>query len=908
MKTNYLLLIAIAFFFVFSQKHSYCQDFVKTLDLKNKIEYKDLQKSFYDWSKVADLNKTKGWKYYKRWENFNNKRTSLNGNLPDAKTYYEEYNKINDNKKLISSEKDNFIWTPVGLQVDAPTYNESQESGIGRINCITFHPTDSNIFWVGIAQGGVWKTTDHGHSWIPLTDNIPMLRISDIAVDKNNPDIIYISVGDYAYVGVGLLLDDRKRNTHYGIGVYKTTNGGQNWEPTGLSFNQTDFDASLIRRVLIDSNNSDILIAGGTNGIWKSENAGESWTQISEDLIWDIEQDPNNVNTLYASTGYINNLDMGRCGIIKSYDFGNTWIELSTGIPEQNQAQRIEITLANNDSNYVYAVACDLTGGLFGFYRSTNAGQSWEMVADSPNILHWYDGSSSGGQGTYDLTILVNPQNKDNVIVGGVNLWGSEDGGDSWNGVSYWRNDYGQSIHADQHYLAYNSLDQNYYICNDGGLYRTKEIKIGSWSDAYSQTGYEWPTQWERLNNGLMVTSFYRLGLSKNNDGYIIAGAQDNSTFFNNTENWHNIFGGDGMECMIHPENPNTIYGSYQYGGLMKSVNGGVDYDYITYYSIDEDGEWTTPYIMDPDNPEVIYAGYGNVWKTNNGGDNWEKISSFPDIPDLGQPNLCSSLAVSKNHTDYIYAAKRIYHSFNEAGSVWRTTNGGDSWTNITNNLPDSIYYTYIITDDNDPDLVWITLGGFNDGLKVFKTVNGGINWENISLNLPNLPVNCIVKQSNAEYNPVYIGMDIGIYYKNDTMESWMLYNNGFPNVIVSELEIHEATNKLYAATFGRGIWNVDLYENTDTTSGIKNPIYNTQVNLFPNPVNNKFNLVLKNVNLDNATISIIDITGKKLYENQISFKQNYYRQTFNLDLMPGLYFLIVSDNNNSKSKKFIVN
>jgi len=624
-------------------------------------------------------------------------------------------------------------------------------------------------------------------------------------------------------------------------------------------------------------------------------------------MIWDIERDPQNPNTVYASTGYVRNLDIGECGLKKSSDFGDSWTELDIDIPSTNAAQRIELAVSSTDQNYIYAVACDLYGGLYGFYQSTDAGSSWTLKATDPNLLHWYEGYDAGGQGGYDLSIIVDADNNEKVYVGGINLWGTDDGGTSWDGVSYWLNYYGSSLHADQHQLGYNPLDGYYYMCNDGGLYRTKEIEIGSWDDANNQNNYQWPTNWERLNSGLMVTSFYRLSLSKNNEGYVAGGTQDNSTFYHNTEGWYNIFGGDGFECIIHPDNPQIIYGSSQYGNLYKSTNGGQDYDYISYYDIEEDGEWTTPFVMDFEDANTIYAGFGNVYKTTNGGNSWETISDFPDMPGFGQPNLCTSIALSKENSDFMYLTKRIYHSFDEPGSVWRTSNGGESWEETTSNLPDSLYFTYIATDDENTSTAWVTLGGFYEGLKVFKTMDWGQTWENISYNLPNLPVNCIVEEHGKQHNPVYVGMDVGIYYTNDTMDGWVIFNSGLPNVIVSELEIHEATNKIYAATFGRGIWKTDLFVLVpDTTSGIFNPVYKSVMDIYPNPSDGRFEINIKSTELSEAVLKIIDITGKQVYAERLSLN-NYFRKAYELNLMPGMYYAIISDEKYSKSVKFVI-
>ncbi|MCP4181555.1 MAG: T9SS type A sorting domain-containing protein [bacterium] len=883
------------------QNPLYSQEYLQKAHKNKDVSFHDLQRSFYEWSHTKDLSKTKGWKFYKRWDDFNTKRASKEGNLPDPEIYYNEVKKITSQKENLKN--DNYNWAPVGLFNEANVY-EGDMTGIGRINCMAFHPTDPNTFWVGVAQGGVWKTTNHGKSWVPLTDDLPMLRISDICVDENDPDIMYISVGDYAYVGIGLNLDHRKRHSHYGIGIFKTTDGGQTWNPTGLSFEQTEYDGSLIRRIFIDENDSETILAAGTQGIWKSEDGGDNWIQKREDLIWDFERDPINQNIVYASKGYIYTLREGECGILKSSDFGETWVEHTIDIPPVNEVERLEIAISPSDPNYIYVSACDINGAFYGIYASTDGGLNWELKSNTPNIFDWEDGSSKSGMASYAQAIIVDPNDKNKIYAGCVSLWGSADGGSTWDGVSYWQSDYGPSIHADQHFLAYNQLDNKFYVCNDGGLYSTDQIEIGSWSDAIIQTNYKWPTTWTSLNNGLVVTSFYRMGLSKNNNNFIVAGAQDNSTYYFNSENWYNIFGGDGMECIIHPENPSIIYCSYQRGNLAKSIDGGKTFNYITYGKINEEGEWITPYVMHPRDNNVLFAGYGNLWKTLNGGLSWSKISNFPNIYALQQPGQITSVAVSDINPSVIYISKRPYHFYNELGSVWITTNGGDTWENITANLPNELYITYMAVDDENPSTAWVTCSGFEEGLKVYKTINSGESWVNISRNLPNLPANCIVEHKGKQHNPIYIGMDVGVYYTNDTLNQWILLNDQLPNVIISELEIHEASNKLYAATFGRGIWNVDLYENTDNP---ENNIYNSDMETYPNPSNGTFELVLYNFQSENASLKVLDITGKTVYSSTITSESPEFQKSISLNVDAGLYYVVIYDEKHSKVRKIII-
>lgn len=850
-----------------------------------------------------DLSDQKGWKAYGRWIEFTRERLNPDGEPADPAIFLEEAIKIAQEKTMTSRQKTGQAWSPAGPFEMPDTYSSSPSYGMGRINCISFHPTDPNIYWIGVAQGGVWKTTDGGESYVPLTDNLPILRVSDIAVDPNNPDIIYLSVCDYAYIGVALNTDQRKRHTHYGIGVYKTINGGQTWEPTGLSFSQSEYDVSLIRRVLVSPANSNELLAAGISGIYKSSDGGDSWTKLRDDLIWDIEQDFTNGNTIYATSGYVWTLGRGQASLIKSTDFGDSWTTLDPGFPGNNSISRVEIGLTPETPDYIYLVAADPDGGFFGFYRSTDGGTNWETRkhhSDGQNLLHWYQSASGkGGQGWYDLSILVDPLDKERVFLGGINMWGSEDGGSNWTMCSYWVMTNGFTLHADHHQYKYNPADGKYYACHDGGVARTDRIILGASSNGI------WKTSWEERSNGMAITSFYRLGLSKNFPGYVIGGAQDNSTFYNRDGSWVNIKGGDGMEALIHPDNPEIIYASSQYGGWSRSTNGGRSFSGIRPGGPvnPENGGWTTPLIMNPNNPVEIYVGYGNVWKSVDQGSNWTKISNFPIITRYGQAAIISALAMCPTDPKYMYTAKRIHHEYNSPSAFWRTSDGSH-WDNVTEGLHDELYFSYIAVDDDNPLSVWVTCSGFSEGQKVYHSPNGGDSWENVSYNLPNIPANTIVHQNGSEENLIYVGTDAGVYYTWDGHQKWELYSTDLPNVIVSELEIHYPTGKIYAATFGRGIWIAELASATSSTEISK--IAN-KLEVYPNPSSGSLFIDYSGLPAGQMTVDLVDIQGKSVYQKTITDNLGLGNIQIHTDLNPGVYFVRLQAGGKMRTSRILV-
>lgn len=883
---------------IMSITFSNAQEFLKKSPPAKQITFKEMQKRFDDWSKTTDLSKAKNWKYYKRWQSDMEKKTNGQGEPADPAIYINEAIKVAAQKQTASSSKFSAAsWTPVGPFAVPTNMTGYMENGIGRINCIAFHPTLPATYFIGVAQGGLWKTTNDGVTWTPLTDNLPITRISDICIDPNSPNTMYISLCDFEYVDVALNIDWRKRNTHYGLGVYKTTDGGATWAPTGLSFQLTDGDVSLIRKIVVNPANSNQLAACGVSGMYTSANGGTSWTKTLDSLFWDLAQDPVNPSTLYAATGWLAASNIGSAAIYKSTNFGATWTMLNTGIPATGDVQRIKIAIAPSDNNYVYAFAVDEFDGTHGIYKSINAGATWNLVNNgSVNLLTYDEGTSSGGQGTYDLGFSVNPQNKNNIYVGGINVWASADGGVTFDPAAHWTLSYGPTVHADIHFIETQPSTGNIFVCNDGGLYRTDSIITDTWTDI--NNGNQWQTNWTNLSNGMAATSFYRVSSSRNATGRLAAGSQDNSTFYFDGTVWSTIFGGDGMDNYLDPTDDNMILGSSQYGNFSLSLDGGVTGNDPGVDVLGEGGEWTTPVTADYNNGN-IYAGFTTVVnKSTDGGNSWFSLSPLPSngIYD----NEMSALAVANTNPNVIYAARRIRFEQGSPGGVYRTTNGGGLWTDITSTLPDSLYYTSVDVSQTDANTAYVAMAGLVAGVKVFRTTDGGATWQNISFNLPNAPVNCIKTAPGS--NALLAGTDFGVFRFDASSNIWMDESLGLPNVIVSDIEFNTVLDKIYVATFGRGIWETTLSVLLGTQ---EEQTIDLGIELFPSPNNGTFTIqVEKNIANEPLQLEIIDITGRlvftKVLEGQSAYK-------LNPALNSGMYFAKIKGSKLNGVKSFIV-
>ena len=717
----------------------------------------EVQQEFNTYWENKTIEKGKGWKQFKRWENFMEQRVFPDG-IQHPELLLEEYNLLKSANNQFKMLPPN-VWTQVGPS-NVPLQSNGTKRGIGRVNTIAFHPTDANTIYVGAPAGGFWKSVNGGQTWETSTDFLANLGVSDIAIHPTNPDTIYIITGD------------RDGGDTYSYGLLKSYDGGTTWQTTGLSFNITQYYKG--NRVLIDPNNPNVLIVSTSDGIYRSVDGGNTFANTFSISITSMEFHPTNSNIIYGGS-------KGSTSVYKSSDNGITWAQAGFGLPSQSDVVRACVGVTADNPSVVYALFGGNNNGFYGVYKSTNEGQTWTQQANSPNLLGWSTtGSDSDGQAWYDLAFEVSPQDENTLFVGGVNCWKSTNGGQTWEINTHWYGGGGATyMHADEHMLKYNPLNNYVYSGNDGGLYYSTD-NGNNWTD---------------ISDGLQITQFYSLGVSQTVQDKVITGAQDNGTFLKTASNWDAVIGGDGMECIIDYTNANIMYGALYYGDIRKSTNGGNSFSSI---GPSNNGAWETPYELDRNNPEIMYIGYDELHKTTDGGNSWSIITSNET-----NGGKIDEIGVSKSNSNVIY--------FSDGANIFATTNGGGSWTNINNNLP---YKTisYIIVHPTDANKVWVTLSGYSATKKVYKTIDGGNTWVNISGTLPNIPVNCIVLDESSNLENLYIGTDLGVFTTDSTITDWNMFNNNsLPNVIVSELEIQYQSNKLIAATYGRGLWNIDL-------------------------------------------------------------------------------------------------
>lgn len=781
--------------------------------VKEKPNLNEIRKQFADSRKDRPVTKGSGYNPFKRWEWYWEPRVNPDGNFPPNNVLSKEWERWSAENATDNTYGN---WTPMG-----PVAPISRYFGLGRVSCIAFHPTIASTFWIGTPAGGLWRTDDFGQNWTNLLDGQPVLGVSDIVVDRNNPLLIYIATGDADGGGVSSIT--QINNTGSGdtksIGILKSVNGGQSWQKTGFSFEASA--EKLINRLIQHPTNPKVLFAATTAGLFRSSNSGTKWDTLKPDprLIRnysDIAFKPGDTNVIYAA----DHTDVNKWSTVyRSVNGGQSWDELKQF---SDTAYRIKLAVSVKEPNILEAICVNDKGGLRSVIRFvfSGTGFSTENVVAvkkdcSNNYLNSWknplkpdDGSAAEpctGQGEFDLFYAIDPVNKDVRYLGGVNTWKSTDRGKTFNLANYWYEadplkTY-EEAHADKHWFAFHPLQQGtMFECNDGGIY-------------YSRNG---GLNWTDISKGLQIGQIYRIAGSWEEESLLLAGLQDNGSQVKgdkakNKDWWSTVqIGGDGMACLIDWVDPLVRYTAYLNGTINRTLKGDWSDNKNISANITQAkiGAWVTPYVMNSVNSRILYAGFNRIWRTGNRGDTltWSPVMS---IPRSDKDTLFRTMAISEYDTSVMWAssATRIYKTSN-AWKTWDTVRRG--------NLPPlakGYYLTGIAIHPTKPNTVFVTFSTYDTtNMKVYRTENGGSTWTNLTgKGLPKVPVNCIAYEAFTD-DALYIGTDLGVYYRNNSLPDWIPFNSGLPNVTVTDLAIAYGAGKIRASTFGRGLWESDLY------------------------------------------------------------------------------------------------
>ena len=735
---------------------------------KNSNEnFYSIQNEFNTYWQTHSYERGKGYNQFKRWEWMAAPRVYPSGDLKLAshsKAFEEFQSFLLENPttaaKISSPSSTSGNWVPIG------PFGSPAGGDAGRLTFIRFMPGVPTTIFVGTGAGGLWKSTDNGVNWSTNTNTLAVLGCSDLAINPLNTNIMYLATGDI------------DANDNSSVGIYKSTDGGLTWAITGLSW--TASQGRTIGRLLINSKNPNVLLAATSVGIFRTNNAGTTWNVVKNGSYKDMEYK----TTVGGDT--TNVFAVTQSSFVRSINGGTTFTTVATGLPTTG-VNRMALSVTPADPSYIY-ILCSKSAdnGFGGVYRSVDGGATFTLRSSTPNIFGWStDGSDTGGQGWYDIACGVSPTNKEEIICGGVNTWKSTNGGTTWTLNSHWYGGGGKPyVHADLHAVEYIS-GTTCYLGHDGGISRT------------TTSG----TAWTTINGQMNIAQVYKIGQSAQaaTPNYVLSGHQDNGTNLMNGTTWTEVYGGDGADCFVDWSNNSTLVESYVYGDFNRSTNGGGSWTNIT-TGLTGTGAWVSPIIQDPNNANIFYCGYQQVFKSLNKGTLWSQMGTIAGSGDI------LNIAAAPSNAATLYAAR--------SNSLFKTTNSGTTWTSISAGLPTgSAAITNIAVDNLDANNVFVTFSGYSAGNKVFVTTNGGTSWTNISTGLPNLPVNCIIYTKNLN-DAIYVGTDVGVYYRDGSMTSFIPFMTNLPNVIVTDFEIHYATSKLRAGTYGRGVWQSDLYTN----------------------------------------------------------------------------------------------
>lgn len=634
--------------------------------------------------------------------------------------------------------------------------------------------------------------------------------------------------------------------------IFKSIDSGATWNLLGTTGN------SLVNKILINPSNPDMIFATSEySGIYRSLDGGLTWVRPADDNYgFDVEFKPNDLSVVYASGSKFH----------KSTDGGATFTTVG-GF--SNGAKMIGVS--PDDSELVYVV--EEAGGKFGgLYTSENGGDGFTKL--NHGNLNFFGYSTSGqdnnGQAPRDMAIAVNPENANEVHIAGILTWRSMNRGVNFTITSDWIPGNAEFAnigycHADVDDLMFNGT--TLYAISDGGIFKAENTGVIN-SDYY-----------EDITTGLSIRQFYKIGVSQTENVVVTGGAQDNGTsFYKEGSGWRDWLGADGMETFISKENPNVFYGTSQFGSLYRTLNGGTSYLDINSPG-GGNGNWVTPFEPDPSLPGTIYVGYKRVYKSTNSGGTWSTIS---------QPfqNNLDNLKIAPSNNQIMYASQGY--------TLFKTENGGS--TNWEQMAYPGGGINYIAIHPTNPNKIAVALSSAS---LVRVSEDGGATWINYRKNLPNFSALCLVWDDNGK-DGLYLGMDYGIYYIDNTFSDWQPYSNMLPSVMINELEINDVTRTLYAGTYGRGLWASPLVERT---LGIDEVSFRDQVTLHPNPATTE--VILSAPKNTEGTIKVFDIMGKLLiYEHDVVLRNSY---TLDISSLPqGVYFIRLNTLEGMATKKLL--
>jgi uncharacterized protein (TIGR03437 family) len=757
-----------------------------------------------------------------RWHYFYDQRQSSITEFPEGGRL-RAYRVLDGMDRALKNRKSNAraadfsgTWKAIGPQPIGFSLNYVTS---GRITALAIDPRSNDTVYAGGADGGVWKTNDGGTTWSPVTDDQPSLAIGSIAIDPSNPDVVYVGTGE----------ENFNADAYSGVGILKSSDAGATW--TNIV---GPFSRQRVGSLAVEPNNGKVLLAASSGGVYRSADAGLTWNNILLGTGSSVFFDPATPTNAWAALGNVFGISSN--GVYRSTDAGLTW-KLVTGatgaaLPAGGTIGRIELTNSPNTGDAAYAVIANAIGNsgatLNGVFKTIDAGQHWTKL-NAPDFCQ--------PQCWYDLTFRQNPNDPTILVAGGVQLYRSLNAGSSWsvlpsNGAG------GNSPHVDHHALQYTQDGVRLYNGNDGGVWSTEATSLATWKN---------------LNTTFSLTQYYpSLSIHPTDPTIALAGSQDNGThLYQNDPKWTRVISGDGGWTAIDPASPNVAYAEYVDVALFKTgrtdfldiidVNQGIDQN--------DRVPFIASFVMDPSNPLRLYYGTYRLYKTTDGAGLWTPISG--DLTDAPSPSSTSStytistIAVAPTDPNTIYTGAR-------SGAVYATSNGGTNWKEISANLPVRPV-THITVDPIDPATVYVTYAGFAAaaeafGGHIYKSTDGGGTWADLTNNLPNLPLDDLVVDPDLP-GTLYLATDLGVMVSTDGGASWVTLGSGIARTAATSLVLHRPSRLLRAATHGRGVYDYAL--GSGSGSG---PVITSLSPATKNAGDSDFNLTITGSNFNSSS------------------------------------------------------
>lgn len=758
----------------------------------------------------------------------------------------------------------------------------------GRTLTLAFNPQNANTLYAGSASGGLWRSYSAGegvNAWERVEIDFPVLGVSSITFAPEDSMTMYIGTGEvYNYFEAGTGAAYRPTRGSFGIGILKSTDGGVSWEKS-LDWSMDENHG--IWAIRIDPNNANIIYAATTEGVYKSTDAGENWSlKLDVIMAMDLLINQENTNQIIAACG---NLGSEGKGIYRSTDAGETWVRIISQLPNYNG--KAQFGASPSSPSTVYASIGNSFGGAdeaSWLYRSQNFGLTWAVRTQVDYSRY---------QGWFSHNVAVHPTNPDELMVIGVNVWKSTSGGQGIikktvgggfdNPALEGPDGHLNYVHSDAHDVLYHpEIPNSLYIANDGGIH-------------HSLDGGETFTS---RSSGYQTTQFYNgFAVSQQDASFCMGGLQDNGTIrWNGDKTWTRVLGGDGCWSAINTQNDDIWYASWQWLNIVRTMDDGNNTEYIS-TPFQSQTSFVAPYMLAPSAPEILYATSAIVAKSIDHGNNWIVTNNGAPLDPAYSPIL--SMAISYNNPDVVYAATAPYEG--TPAKVFRTLNGED-WENITQNLPNR-YPMDMAVDPTDDNIAYITFAGFGSG-HVYKTTDSGASWTDISGALPDVPTNAVIVDPLFPSN-IYVGNDLGVFASVDGGLSWETYQEGLPGtMMVFDLKISPVNRKLHVASHGNGAYRRDLLVMPVSVDDVQ-WVNSLELNVYPNPASDQVTLGYKLQKTARVVINLHDANGKNI-QSIINEQQQsgVHSKRIHLNHLPkGIYYFQIEVDGIRTTKQLVL-